>query len=72
MEYLPQLIISAPAAASVIIAVVLFLRHLKDERKSRDNMQIKWLDTMNKLAGAVSELTVEVRLLRDIQHDQAG
>ena len=62
-----KLVVAVPSAAAVIIVVVLFLRHLRDERKSRDAAQAKFLDTLRTLSEPIAELTTEVRLLRDRQ-----
>lgn len=50
---LTQLFVSIPAAVAVIVVVMLFLSHLKDERVSRD----KWITVMNKMTAAITELT---------------
>ena len=67
-QILTQLVVAVPAAVSVIVVVVVFLKHQREERKSRDTMQTKWLNAIEKLAVPISELTIEVRLLRD-RHD---
>jgi len=66
-DLLTQLIVAVPAAVAVILTVVLFLRHLREERKSRDESQAKLLETIGKLSEPITELTIEVRLLRERQ-----
>ena len=70
-EFLKDMSVAAPAAAATIFCVVLFLRHLREERKSRDETQSKFLVTMEKLSAPITELTIEVRLLRE-QHSRAS
>lgn len=67
-ELLLDLAVAAPAAAAVIAVVMLFLKHLREERMSRDSAQAKFLGTLAKLSEPISELTTEVRMLRD-RHD---
>lgn len=69
-EVLVDLAVTAPAAAATILVVVLFLKHLREERKSRDAAQEKFLDTMRKLSEPITELTLEVRSLREA-HDRS-
>lgn len=74
MDLLEKIAVAAPAAAAVIVVVWLFLKHLREERVSRDTTQAKFLGTMDKLSAPIAELVVEVRLLREDQHakNQAG
>ncbi len=64
-EMLLDLAVAAPAAAAVIIVVMLFLKHLRQERVSRDKAQERFLAAIEKLSVPITELTVEVRMLRD-------
>lgn len=66
-EWLTQLIVSAPTAAAVIVVVMLFLKHQREERISRDTAQAKFLSAIESLAEPITELTIEVRLLRERQ-----
>jgi hypothetical protein len=69
IELLTNLAVAIPAAVAVIVVVVLFLKFLRDERKSRDAAQTKFLDTLAKLSVPITELTLEVRSLREA-HDR--
>lgn len=62
-KILTELAVAVPSAAAVIVVVVLFLKHLRAERESRDAAQLKFLDSIEHLAGPIRELTTEVRLL---------
>lgn len=66
-ELVEKLAVSVPAAVAVILVVVLFLKHLREERKSRDKAQSQFLTTLEKLSEPITELVVEVRLLREQQ-----
>lgn len=66
-DLLERLAVAIPAAMAVIVVVVLFLKHLRGERVSRDAAQTRFLDTMARLAEPITELTTEVRMLRDRQ-----
>lgn len=66
-EFLLDLAVAAPAAGAVIVVVMLFLKHLRQERESRDTAQTKFLNAMSKLSEPITELIVEVKLLRE-QH----
>lgn len=68
---LSELVVAVPAAAAVVITVMLFLRHLKDERKSRDETQKHFLDSMSQLSAPIQELTMEVRALRK-EHEKSA
>ena len=68
-ELLARLFVEAIAAAAVIFCVVLFLKFLREERKSRDLMQEKFLATLARLSEPITELTLEVRSLRE-SHDR--
>jgi len=65
--HMSELIVAVPAAAAVIFVVTLFLRHLREERASRDAAQTKFLDSMNRLSEPLTQLITEVRLLREQQ-----
>lgn len=66
-DFFTELAKASPAAAAVVIVVMLFLKHLREERKSRDTAQTKFLDTLARLSEPITELTTEVRMLRDKQ-----
>lgn len=66
-ELMTALIGAAPAAVAVIVVVALFLKHLRQERTSRDATQTKFLNTLARLSEPITELTTEVRLLRERQ-----
>ena len=74
MDFIEKIAVAAPAAAAVIVVVWLFLKHLREERVSRDTAQTKFLSTLEKLSAPISELVVEVRLLREDHQaqNQAG
>lgn len=65
IEFLSELAVAVPSAAAVIVVVMMFLKHLRQERESRDTAQSKFLATLAKLSEPITELTTEVRLLRD-------
>lgn len=69
-ELLGRLLVEGIAAAAVIICVMLFLKYLREERKSRDKAQERFLAAIEKLSVPITELTLEVRMLRD-QHDKS-
>lgn len=64
---LDKLAVAVPAAVAVIVVVMLFLKHLREERRSRDKVQSQFLTTIEKLSEPITELVVEVRLLREQQ-----
>jgi hypothetical protein len=64
-DLLLNLAISVPSAVAVIITVVVFLRHMTEDRRSRDAAQQRFLNAMEKLSVPIQELTIEVRLLRE-------
>jgi hypothetical protein len=64
-DLLLNLAISVPSAVAVIITVLVFLRHMTEDRRSRDAAQQRFLNTMEKLSVPIQELTIEVRLLRE-------
>ncbi len=64
---LVQLIVAIPAAVAVIVCVVLFLKHMREERVSRDTAQTRFLEVLERLSEPIAELTIEVRMLRE-QH----
>lgn len=75
MDLMEKIAVAAPAAAAVIVVVWLFLKHLREERVSRDTTQAKFLSTMDKLSAPIAELVIEVRLLREdsqTRTNQAG
>jgi hypothetical protein len=64
-DLLLNLAISVPSAVAVIITVLVFLRHMTEDRRSRDAAQQRFLNAMEKLSVPIQELTIEVRLLRE-------
>jgi len=64
-DLLLNLAISVPSAVAVIITVLVFLRHMTEDRRSRDAAQQRFLNVMEKLSVPIQELTIEVRLLRE-------
>lgn len=65
-----DILVSGAAVAAVITVVTLFLKHLREERTSRDAAQLKFLETLAKLSVPITELTLEVRMLRE-GHDKS-
>lgn len=72
MDLIEKLAVAAPAAGAVIVVVWLFLKHLREERRSRDAAQAKFLGTMEKLSAPITELVIEVRLLREATQARAS
>lgn len=72
MDLIEKLAVAAPAAAAVIVVVWLFLKHLREERRSRDTTQAKFLGAMEKLSVPITELVIEVRLLREETQTRAS
>lgn len=64
-DFLLKLAVAVPAAVAVIVVVMMFLKHLREERVSRDTAQAKFLATLAKLSEPITELTIEVRMLRE-------
>jgi hypothetical protein len=64
-KILIELAVAVPSAAAVIVVVILFLKHQRSERESRDAAQAAFLSAMTSLSKPIHELSTEVRMLRD-------